>query len=83
MAYYANRSGLRLNEDFFDARTIPEFTEILQKHNPAEFYLITTFPRALHLDHPELEPLIEKHWVVDKVFPGSIGDGDLTVWKPR
>ncbi|MBS1954100.1 MAG: glycosyltransferase family 39 protein [Cyanobacteria bacterium SZAS-4] len=83
VAYYANRSGLRLNQDFFDARTIPEFTEILQKQNPANLYLITTFPRALHLDHPELEPLMDKYWVVDKVFPGSIGDGDLTVWKPR
>lgn len=83
VAYYANRSGLRLNQNFFDARTIREFTEILQKHNPADLYLITTFPRALHLDHPELEPLMDKYWVVDKVFPGSIGDGDLTVWKPR
>jgi hypothetical protein len=55
----------------------------LRQHKPEQLYLITTFPRALHLDHPELEPLIEKYWVVDKVFPGSIGDGDLTVWKPR
>jgi hypothetical protein len=83
VAYYANRFGLRLNQNFFDARTIPEITAVLQKHDPGELYLVTTFPRALHLDHPELEPLMEKYWVVDKVFPGSIGDGDLTVWKPR
>ncbi len=83
VAYYANRLGLRFNQDFFDARTIPEVTEVLQKHSRADLYLVTTFPRALHLDHPELEPLMDKYWVVDKVFPGSIGDGDLTVWKPR
>lgn len=81
--YYANRSGLRLNRDYFDARTVPEFTEILERHRPTELYLVTTFPRALHLDHPELEPLMNKYWLVDKVFPGSIGDGDITVWKPR
>lgn len=83
VAYYATRNGLRLNQDYYDVRTIPEFTEVLQKRKPDQLYLITTFPRALHLDHPEIEPLIEKYWVVDRVFPGSIGDGDLTVWKPR
>lgn len=83
VAYYASRSDMRLNQDYYDVRTIPEFTEVLRQHKPEQLYLITTFPRALHLDHPELEPLIEKYWVVDKVFPGSIGDGDLTVWKPR
>ena len=83
VSYYANRLGWHLNQDFFDARTIPEFNEVLQKHRPGDLYLVTTFTRALHLDHPELEPLMDKYWVVDKVFPGSIGDGDLTVWKPR
>jgi mannosyltransferase len=83
VAYYAGRSGMRLDTDFFDARTISELNAVLQKHKPAELYLLTTFPRALHLDHPELEPLLDRYWVVDKVFPGSIGDGDLTVWKPR
>ncbi|MFN8550076.1 MAG: glycosyltransferase family 39 protein [Candidatus Obscuribacterales bacterium] len=83
VAYYASRSDMRLNQDYYDVRTIPEFNEVLRQHKPEQLYLITTFPRALHLDHPELEPLIEKYWVVDKVFPGSIGDGDLTVWKPR
>lgn len=83
VAYYAGRNGLRLNEDYFDARTVAEFEDILKKHHPADLYLLTTFPRALHLDHPELEPLIDRYWIVDKVFPGSIGDGDLTVWKPR
>jgi len=33
--------------------------------------------------HQGFEPLMEKYWIIDKVFPGSIGDGDLTVWKPR
>jgi hypothetical protein len=83
VAYYANRDGLRLGQDFYDARTIPEITDVLKSRRSNELYLITTFPRALHLDHPELEPLIDKYWVVDKVFPGSIGDGDITVWKPR
>jgi mannosyltransferase len=82
-AYYAKRIGWRQNIDFFDTRTVPDFNAILQTHKPGELYLVTTFPRALHLDHPELESLIEKYWTVDKVFPGSIGDGDLTVWKPR
>ncbi len=82
-AYYANRVGWHENIEYFDTRTVPDFMAILQKHKPNQLYLVTTFPRALHLDHPELEPLMEKYWIVDKVFPGSIGDGDLTVWKPR
>ncbi|HEY9677488.1 MAG TPA: glycosyltransferase family 39 protein [Drouetiella sp.] len=81
--YYANKNGMRLDNDYFDGRTLEKIDNVLKQHRLDQFYVVTTFPRALHLDHPELEALVEKHWVVDRVFPGSIGDGDITVWKPR
>lgn len=82
-AYYAKRNGLQENLDFTDIRTLSDLQSVMYKHDPQHIFLVTTFPRALHLDHPELELEIDKHWVLDRVFPGSIGDGDVTVWKPR
>jgi hypothetical protein len=78
--YYADRMGLKPDVDYFVARDQDRFESVLAHRRPEQVLILTTFRRALHIDHPELERLIAKDWHVDRVFPGTIGDGAVTVW---
>lgn len=81
-SYYAKRAGLKLNDDFFLVRSLDKFEKILRSSGQNKTLLVTTFPRALAIDHPEIKARIEQSWKVDKVFPGTIGGGDICVWLP-
>ncbi len=81
--YYGERLGINLNEgkDYFFVRTIESFNEVFCSHGKIGCFLVTTFPRALNINHPDLEERIKKDWTVIKTFPGTIGDGQISVWK--
>lgn len=80
--YYAGRFGLREGSDYFRARSTDALDRIFSVHEKKQMLMVTSFHRALQLDHPELKALLEKDWVIDRVFPGTIGDGDITIWRP-
>lgn len=81
-SYYGARRGLEVNRDFFLARSVATFDEILSSHPGQPVYLVTTFPRFLHLESAELEERITDGWTVARTFPATVGDGAMTVWKP-
>jgi hypothetical protein len=81
-SYYARRAGLEPNGEFFLVRSLDKFDQISNKFGQDKILLVTTFPRSLALDHPELKERIEKLWKVEKVFSGTIGGGDICVWSP-
>ncbi len=81
-SYYARRAGLKLDDDFFLVRSLDKFDQILKRSGQDKILLVTTFPRSLVLDHPEIKEKIEKSWKVGKVFSGTIGGGDICVWFP-
>jgi len=80
--YYANRRGLEENRDFFLVRSTDALDAVLSAHASRPAYLVTTFPRFLHLHSPELEQRIAADWVATRTFPATMGDGAITVWKP-
>lgn len=80
--YYGARYGLQENRDFFLARSVSIFDKILSSHPGQPVYLVTTLPRFLHIDSPELEQRIAEGWTVARTFPATVGDGAITVWKP-
>ncbi len=80
--YYARRFGLSEGSDYFRARSTDALDRIFSAHEKKQMLMVTTFDRALQLDHPELKAQLEKDWVIDRVFPGTIGDGAITVWRP-
>ncbi len=81
-SYYAKRAGLKLDRDFYLVRSLVKLERILSRLGQDKVILVTTFPRALALDHPEIKARIEQSWKVNKVFPGTIGGGDICVWFP-
>lgn len=81
-SYYAKRAGLELDDDFFLVRSLDKFNQIVKNTGQNKVLLVTTFPRSLALDHPEIKQKVEKSWKVGKVFSGTIGSGDICIWFP-
>ncbi len=82
-AYYAEKAGLRPQLDYQEAKDPQDFQAVLATHAPAQILIMTTFSRALHMDHPQMEQQIANDWQIAKVFPGTIGDGAVTIWTPK
>jgi hypothetical protein len=46
-------------------------------------WVVYTFPRYLESWSPPLADMIRREFVIAKVFPGTVGDGDVYVAKSR
>lgn len=80
--YYVQRMRLSSPGDYVYARTLVSFDSLAsaQKGNT---FLVTTFPRALRADLPDIADRIERDWRPRRTFAGTIGDGDITIWARR
>jgi hypothetical protein len=81
--YYGRRAGIQEGRDYFYVRSVTAFETLLARNRGRRSWLVLTFPRALRLSLPDLDTRIREGWVVAQVFPGTIGDGDITVWRQR
>ncbi len=81
--YYGERYGLDEGHDYFYVRTVASLDEVLAAHRDRMSLLVTTFHRALRLRYPGLDSRIRRDWAIDRVFPATVGDGEIAVWKPR
>ncbi len=81
--FYAPRFGLKEGVDFFSVRSMETLDEVLSSHGKQVTFLVTTFPRALRLTYPGLDARIIQDWMPVRTFPGTIGDGEISVWKRR
>lgn len=81
--YYGPRYGFQNGKDCFYVRTVDALDRVLAQHKGQPSWLLVTLPRALRIAVPDLDARIRRNWVVDRTFPGTIGDGDITVWRER
>jgi hypothetical protein len=79
--YYLRRTGARDTAAYTYARTVPKFDSAVS--NPQTKLVVTTFPRVLHADLPDVYHHIEREWRAKQVFPATIGDGEITVWERK
>ncbi len=79
--YYAPRFNLEEGKDFFSVRSMETLDSVLSRHADQNIFLVTTFPRALRLTHPDLAERIARDFESVRTFPGTIGDGEVSVWK--
>jgi hypothetical protein len=80
---YGPRYGLKDGENCFFARTPAAFEKTLAEHPGQPIFLITTFARSLRITFPDLNARIAQGWIPARTFPSTIGDGEVTVWRPR
>jgi mannosyltransferase len=81
--YYAKGTGLQEGRDFVAVRSVAALDEVVEAHGAGHILLVTTFRRALLLELPELNALVEKGWAPAEKFPATIHDGGIVVWTPR
>jgi hypothetical protein len=83
MRYYLGHAGIVEGTDYFQARTVETLDAILAAHPKRPVWLVTTFPRALRATVPDLDARIKRDWEIERRFKGTVGDGDIYVWKER
>ncbi len=74
---YASHFGWREGQDYTLVRSLEAF-RAAQARYPRSL-VVTTFPRALALEFPDLHREIVDRWRVVAEFPGAVGDGDVQV----
>ncbi len=82
-SYYGKEFKLKQDKDYFLVRSEEDLDAVLSSHLRNNSFVVTTFPHALRLSSPELYARVEKGWKVVRTFSGSIGDGEISVWKQR
>jgi hypothetical protein len=79
--YYGEQFHIREGQDYFYVRTLAALDQVLSQHPGQRSWLVVTFPRALRLSLPELDARVQRDWRVVQEFPGTVGDGDITIWQ--
>ncbi len=79
--FYAERSGLIEGVDWHSVRSLAALDAVSAAHPARSSLLVTTFPRALRLSHPDLFARLTNRAREMKTFPATIGDGAITVWR--
>ena len=81
--FYAPKVGLKEGQDWFPVRSVTSLDSVLATHSGRPAIIVTTLRRALRISHPDLLARISSGWTLVRTFPATIGDGEISVWKPR
>jgi len=81
--FYAKEFNLIEDENLFYVRSVEKLDSVLSKHGERGVYLATTFQRSLRFTVPDLEEQIAKDWEEVQVFPATLGDAEVRIWRQR
>jgi hypothetical protein len=81
--YYGEHFGLQEDKDYFFIRSMEALDSVLSFHTERRSFLVTTLHRLLRIRHPNIHARITKDWTVIRTFPGTMGDGEIAVWRLR
>ncbi|HUQ19397.1 MAG TPA: glycosyltransferase family 39 protein [Gemmatimonadaceae bacterium] len=81
MKYYVPRVAKGEAGAYHYSRTLPSFDSLVAP--PKKALVVTTFPRILRADLPDLSERITSEWRPQRVFPATVGDGEITVWSRK
>lgn len=81
--FYGPAYGLREDDDFYIVHRRDELQAIETSRGGRTIRVVTTFPRALRLDHPDLYQRIMEGYRPVRSFPATVGDGGFTIWTSK
>jgi len=79
--HYGEQLGVAQDRDYVYTRDPASFDAAVASRPPERVFLVTTLTRILEIEQPEIAERIASDWEVERVFPGTLGDGDVTVWR--
>jgi uncharacterized membrane protein len=81
--YHVARAHPDAEPHYHYVRTDAALDALVAESSGRPIWLVTTFARALRLGEPELDGRIRRDWEIDRTFRGTVGDGDISIWRPR
>lgn len=81
--YYVARQSVRDSNAYHYVRTTVALDSLLRASPRGHLLVVTTLPGILKQYIPDLSNRIADCCEVAHVFPGTLGDGDITVWRER
>ena len=72
--------GTEAGGDYYFVQSVAELEAVVALGRQGNSYLVTTLPRFLRLRKPDLDARIERDWQLLQSFPGTIGNGQISVW---
>jgi mannosyltransferase len=79
--YYGQQFNVQEGQDYFYVRSVEALDHVLSDNPNRRSWLVVTFPRALQISLPGLYARIRRDWQVVAEFPGTVGDGQITLWR--
>jgi hypothetical protein len=80
LRFYGPAKGLTEGESFDSVSSPEELQKIERASGEHTIWLLTTFPRALRLEYPDLDRYIRENYRERKTFAATIGDGEVTIF---
>ena len=81
--YYGRALGLQEGHDFVVVHSVEEIEETRRRRPEARFFAVVTLARANRLEYPQLDAFLQQRFTVVRRFPGTLGDGEVSVWVER
>ncbi len=81
--YYTVRDPVQDAQAYHYVRTRVAIDSVLRMDGESSTYVVTTLPRMLGRELPELPARINECCEAVRYFHGTLGDGGITVWKAR
>jgi len=81
--YYLRKAKVRDSSRFRFVQSPAGLDSALAAQPDGRSVLVTTLFRALRAESSDLADLIERDWIPVAVFRGTLGDGDIRIWRQR
>jgi hypothetical protein len=80
--YYGADYGMNQANCIY-VRSQEAFDRVLSSKPADKLWIVTTLPRILGIEYPRITDRLRAEWAPVRVFPATIGDGELTVWRTK
>lgn len=78
LRFYGPRAGLAEGTDYAIVTSSAELAKLRQ--SGGRVWVVTTFHRALRLEHGEILAYLEDHFERVREFPATVGDAEVVIW---
>jgi mannosyltransferase len=79
--HYGPGLGLQEGRDFVVVQSVGEIERLKRQRPGARLFAVTTLVRGTRLEYPDLQSYVEGNFRLLRRFPGTLGDGEVTVWQ--
>ena len=83
LRHYGPGLGLHEGREFEVVQSVEDLEAVQKAHPDARLIPLVTLARANRLEYPDLDARLHERFLVAARFPGTLGDGEVSVWEQR